>query len=199
MTEFVHHSEPGTGRPLLLLHGTGGDEFQLVQLGRMLAPEAPLLSPRGQSLEEGFPRFFRRQAEGVLDIEDLKARAVELAGWVDAHAAEPPLAVGYSNGANIASAMLLLRPHTLAGAILFRAMVPFQLDAVPDLRGKRVLILSGLADPMVPEGEPDRLAGILRAAGAEVAVSYQPAGHGLGASDIAAARDWLASSPQGSR
>jgi phospholipase/carboxylesterase len=193
--DFVHQSEPGTGRPLLLLHGTGGDEFQLLQLGRMLAPEAPLLSPRGRSLEEGMARFFRRHGEGRLDVEDLQEKALELADWVDARAPEPPLAVGYSNGANMASAILLLRPHTLAGGILFRAMLPFEPAQPPDLAGRRVLIVAGLADPMVPEGDPDRLAGTLRRAGAEVAVSYQPAGHELGASDIAAARDWIQGLP----
>ena len=189
--EFIHQAEPGRGRPLLLLHGTGGDEFQLLQLGRLLAPEAPLLSPRGRSQEEGVNRFFRRHGEGRLDVADLQERAVELAGWVDAHAAEPPLAVGYSNGANIASGILLLRPHTLFGAILFRAMVPFEPEALPDLRGKRVLLVAGLADPIVPEGDPDRLAELLRRAGAEVDLSYQPAGHELGARDMAAARDWI--------
>ena len=192
MTDFVHRSEPGTGRPLLLLHGTGGDEQQLLGLGRMLAPQAPLLSPRGRVLEDGMPRFFRRHAEGVLDEADLRERAVELAAWVDAQAAQPPVAVGFSNGANIASAMLLLSPHTLAGAILVRPMLPFRdFGEPPDLAHVRVLILGGLADTTVPEGEPDQLAALLRRGRAQVSVSWQPAGHQLGMGDIQAARDWL--------
>lgn len=197
MTDFTHHSEPGSGRPLLLLHSTGGDERQLVGLGRVLAPGAPLLSPRGQVLESGMPRFFRRFSDGAFDIDDLVARAQELARWVDAQAAEPPVAVGYSNGANIAAAVLLLSPHTLAGAMLVRPMLPFEpgrLPVPPDLAGKRVLLLSGLADPTVPDGQPDRLATVLREFGADVTLAWQAGGHELGASDVAAMRSWLSSS-----
>jgi phospholipase/carboxylesterase len=189
--EFIHIKEPGTGTPLLLLHGTGADETQLLGLGRLLAPGAPLLSPRGKVLENGMPRYFRRLAEGVFDQEDLHARALELAAWVDANADDPPLAVGFSNGANIAGAVLLLSPHTLSGALLIRAMVPFQPDPLPDLLGKRVLLLSGRADPMVAPGQPEELAGLLRRAGAQVELSWQNAGHELGAGDIAEARAWL--------
>ena len=189
--EFVHIKEPGTGTPLLLLHGTGADETQLLGLGRLLSPGAPLLSPRGRVLENGMPRYFRRLAEGVFDQEDLRARALELAAWADANADDPPLAVGFSNGANIASAMLLLSPHTLSGALLIRPMVPFEPDPLPELRGKRVLLLSGRADPMVAAGQPERLADLLRRAGAQVELSWQNAGHELGAGDVAEARAWL--------
>ncbi len=130
--DFIHLKEPGTGTPLLLLHGTGADETQLVGLGRLLLPGAPLLSPRGKVLENGMPRYFRRLAEGVFDEEDLRARALELAGWVDANADDPPIAVGFSNGANIAGAMLLLSPHTLNGALLIRPMVPLEPDPLPE-------------------------------------------------------------------
>jgi phospholipase/carboxylesterase len=191
VTDFIHRSEPGQGRPLLLLHGTGGDEEQLIGLGRMLAPEAPLISPRGKVLENGSPRFFRRLSEGVFDEEDLRARARELAAWVDSVAEQPPIAVGFSNGANIASAVLLQSPHTLAGAILIRAMVPFKVADPPDLSHARVLILAGLADTTVPEGQPDELAELLRRSGANVTLAWQPAGHQLGGGDIQAARDWL--------
>jgi phospholipase/carboxylesterase len=189
--DFIHVKEPGTGIPLLLLHGTGADENQLVGLGRMLSPGAPLLSPRGKVLENGMPRFFRRLAEGVFDEEDLRARALELAQWVDANADQPPLAVGFSNGANIASAMLLHSPHTLSGAVLNRPMVPLDPDPLPDLAGKRVLLLAGRADPMVAPGQPEKLAALLKRAGADVELSWQNAGHELGATDVAEARAWL--------
>ena len=128
---FIHHFEAGhdpTATPLLLLHGTGGNEHDLVPLGRELAPGAALLSPRGKVLENGMPRFFRRFAEGKFDEADVVARANELADFIAAsretHRIGAPIAVGFSNGANIAAALLLLRPEALAGAILLRAMVP---------------------------------------------------------------------------
>ncbi len=192
MTDFIHRSEPGSGRPLLLLHGTGGDEEQLLGLGRMLAPDAPLLSPRGKVLEDGMPRFFRRISEGDFDEDDLRQRARELAAWVDVKADQPPIAVGFSNGANIASAILLTSPHTLVGGILIRAMVPFKsYQDSPDLSHARVLILAGLADPIVPEDQPEALAELLKRNGAQVTLAWQPAGHQLGGGDIQAARDWL--------
>src|SRR5450755_4513769 len=119
---FTHRFEPGGAPPLLLLHGTGGDENDLLPLGRMVAPGAALLSPRGKVLEGGMPRFFRRLAEGVFDEQDLRRRTQELADFVEdarrAYGFEAPVALGFSNGANIASALLLLRPAALAGAAL---------------------------------------------------------------------------------
>src|SRR5277367_4652874 len=137
---FIHRFEPATRpglAPLLLLHGTGGDENDLLPLGQMISPGAALLSVRGQVLEHGMPRFFRRLAEGVFDENDVRRRANELADFVaDArkrYDLAAPIALGYSNGANIAAAMLLLRPQVLAGAILLRAMVPFAQPPKPDL------------------------------------------------------------------
>src|SRR4026209_2924110 len=129
--DFIHDCVPGSSsRTLLLLHGTGGNERDLIPLGRELDPNASLLSPRGKILENGMPRFFRRLAEGVFDLEDLKARTHELADFVLAAAREygfdagRVFAAGYSNGANIAASSLLLRPGMLAGAVLLRPMVP---------------------------------------------------------------------------
>ena len=150
---FIHRFEPATSPgqlPLLLLHGTGGDENDLLPLGRTVAPGAALLSPRGQTLEAGMPRFFRRLAEGVFDEDDLTRRTHELADFVERARAEhglpAPVALGFSNGANIAAAMLLLRPQVLAGAVLLRAMSPFAKPPAAALDGKPVLIVSGSFD-----------------------------------------------------
>lgn len=191
---FIHRFVPGTepGKaPLLLLHGTGGDENDLLPLGQMIAPGAALLSPRGKVLERGQPRFFRRLAEGVFDEEDVVRRAHELADFVEGTGLAAPIAVGFSNGANIAAAMMLLRPEVLAGAVLIRAMVPLATPPRADLAGKRVLILSGAMDPIVPEANAARLAADLTAAGAAVTHEVLPAGHGLTQADIRLARDWL--------
>ena len=196
---FVHRFEPGTDRttpPLLLLHGTGGDENDLIELGRMVAPQTALLSPRGKVLEGGMPRFFRRLAEGVFDEDDVKRRAHELADFVgearEAYDLPAPIALGFSNGANIAAAMLLLRPEVLAGAVLIRAMVPLSQPPAADLSGKPVLILSGAMDPLVPAENAARLAAQLSEAGAKVAHRTLPAGHGLSQADISLTRQFLA-------
>jgi len=155
--DFIHEFVPGTSsRTLLLLHGTGGNERDLIPLGRELDPNAALLSPRGKVLENGMPRFFRRLAEGVFDLEDLKRRTNELADFVAAAARHYKLAadhivgVGYSNGANIAASMLLLRPEIMRAAILFRAMVPLVPDTLPDLSSVRVWIGAGDQDRGTP-------------------------------------------------
>ena len=196
--DFIHEFVPGTSsRTLLLLHGTGGNERDLIPLGRELDANAALLSPRGKILENGMPRFFRRLAEGVFDLEDLKYRANELADFVSAaaqhygFASDKLAAVGYSNGANIAGAMLLLRPEVLPIAILFRAMVPLHPDKLPNLSSVRVWIGAGDQDPIVPASETKRLAELLRHAGADVTIQFAQAAHGLTNDDIKAARGWL--------
>ena len=196
--DFIHEFVPGTSnRTLLLLHGTGGNERDLIALGRELDPNAPLLSPRGKVLENGMPRFFRRLAEGVFDLEDLKYRTNELADFVAAaaqhygFAIDQSVAVGYSNGANIAASMLLLRPEVLPTAILFRAMVPLDPDKEPDLSSVRVWIGAGTNDPIIPTSETKALAALLRNARADVTIRYFQAGHELTMADVEAARDWL--------
>jgi predicted esterase len=200
----VHKWVPAeqTGLPtLLLLHGTGGDESDLLPLGRTLLPGSALLSPRGNVLEHGAPRFFRRLAEGVFDIEDLHRRTEQLSDFVDAASEHYgfPLdslyAVGYSNGANIAASLLLSRPEVLAGGVLFRAMVPFEAAKVPSLKGKRALISAGRLDPMISQAGTERLASILRDAGAAVELEWQPTGHGLTPGDVKAGQRFLQSLP----
>ena len=199
---FVHRFEPGTNPdapPLLLLHGTGGNEHDLIPLGEAIAAGAALLSPRGKVLEHGMPRFFRRLAEGVFDQDDVRRRAHELADFVKAARNEygivAPTALGYSNGANIAAAVMVLRPEVLAGAILFRAMVPLTSPSTPAssdaLAGKGVLIVSGLRDPIAPSEHVAQLKALLEAAGAEVVHRSVPAGHELTQSDLTLAREWL--------
>jgi phospholipase/carboxylesterase len=196
--DFIHEFVPGSSsRTLLLLHGTGGNERDLIPLGRELDPNAALLSPRGKVLENGMPRFFRRLAEGVFDLEDLKYRTNELADFLAAaaqhygFASDNVVAIGYSNGANIAASMLLLGPEMLSAAILFRAMVPLVPENLPDLSSVRAWIGAGSDDPIIPTAETKRLAELLRGAGADVTIRYFQAGHELTAADVEAARDWL--------
>ena len=195
---FIAGQERLPRRVLLLLHGTGGDENDMIPLGRDLDPAAGFLSPRGKVLENGMPRFFRRLAEGIFDEEDIVRRAHELADFVIAAAAqykfdlERVTAVGYSNGANIAAAILLLRPEVLARAVLFRAMIPLLPPAMPDLSHTRVLLSSGEHDPIVPKENAERLAAMLRDAGANVTLRFEPAGHALAFGDIEAAKEWIA-------
>jgi predicted esterase len=196
--DFIHEFVPGTStRTLLLLHGTGGNERDLISLGRELDPRAALLSPRGKVLENGMPRFFRRLAEGVFDLEDLKKRTNELADFVAAaaqhygFASDNVIAVGYSNGANIAASMLLLRPEILRGAVLFRAMVPLVAEDLPDLSSVHVWIGAGSEDPIIPTSETQRLVELLRSARADVTLRFFNAGHGLTNSEVETAGRWL--------
>ncbi len=182
--------------PVLLLHGTGGDETDLLPLGQAVAPGSALLSPRGNVLEGGMPRFFRRLREGVFDEADVRRRANELADFVEearaVYGIAAPIALGFSNGANIAAAALLLRPEAFAGAVLLRPMSPLREPPAATLAGKPVLMLSGTADPIVAADDVGRLAATLRASGASVDHRTFPTGHGLAQADLAAARDWIA-------
>lgn len=196
--EFIHRFVPGESRStLLLLHGTGGSENDLLTVGQEILPGAALLSPRGRVLENGMSRFFRRLAEGVFDLEDLKQRTHELADFIEAAAAHYGLdrqriiAVGYSNGANIAASTLLLRPGVLSAAILLRAMVPLEPETTPDLTGVQVLMASGRFDSLVPHASAERLAAMLKHAGADVTLRWQEAGHRLENEEIVAAQNWL--------
>ncbi|GEO17185.1 alpha/beta hydrolase [Microvirga aerophila] len=195
---FIHRIKPATepGKPpILLLHGTGGNEDDLLPLGGMIAPGSALLSPRGKVLEGGMPRFFRRLREGIFDEEDVRRRAHELADFIaqarESYNLAAPIAVGFSNGANIAAAVLQLRPEALAGAALLRAMVPLQDPPAADLSGKPVLILSGASDPIVPADNARRLASLLQTTGATVEHRVLPTGHGLSQTDVALTKAWI--------
>jgi phospholipase/carboxylesterase len=194
---FVPAARPGLP-PLLLLHGTGGNEDDLLPLGERLLPGAAVLSPRGQVLENGMPRFFRRLAEGVFDEDDLRRRTHELADFVEAArqsydlGSMPPIAVGFSNGANIAAAMLLLRPGALGGGLLFRPMVPLVPDPLPVLGGVPVQINAGMADPIVTHAQSEALGDLLRRSGASVSLDWIRGGHGLTQPDLDIGARWLA-------
>jgi predicted esterase len=182
---------------LLLLHGTGGNEDDLIPLARELDPHSAILSPRGKVLENGMPRFFRRFAEGVFDVEDLKFRTNELADFVTSASREyefdprTVVAVGYSNGANIAASMLLLRPQVISAAILFRAMVPLVPERLPDLSGKSVLLSEGEFDHIVGTAQAEKLKELLQESGANVTLNWAPSDHSLTQEEIFKARSFL--------
>jgi len=201
---FVHRYVPpdsraelAGGTTLLLLHGTGGDEEDLIPVGRELLPGAGMLSPRGKVLERGAPRFFRRLAEGVFDQEDLARRTEELAQFIEAAIttyqleADGIVAVGFSNGANIAASLLLRRPGLLRGAVLFSPMVPFSPEAKSQLVGTSVFIGAGRADPIAPPAEAERLAAMLRDSGADVTLHWETGGHSLTRAELDMAREWI--------
>ena len=195
---FAHRFFPGeSGATLLVLHGTGGSEDDLVPLGRELAPEAAILSPRGKVSEYGAARFFRRLAEGVFDHEDLVFRTHELAEFLEEASREygfdpsKLVAVGYSNGANIAASLMLIHPRLLRAAVLFRAMVPFEPEEPVDLTGMPVFLAAGQMDRMIPPQNTQRLAEILTEAGADLDLRWRDTGHALTYEEVAEAKVWF--------
>lgn len=195
-----HVWEPASGpasRTLLLLHGTGGDENDLLGLGRQIDPKANLLSPRGNVLENGMPRFFRRLSEGVFDLDDLRVRVADLATWLDVAVPHYAIdraslyAVGYSNGANTAASLMLLKPGAIAGGVLMRSMLPLEPATRPELAGTRVLMLTGASDPIVPPASAAKLDTLLSSSGAAVEHHKMDAGHNLTRKDLALATEWF--------
>jgi phospholipase/carboxylesterase/glyoxalase family protein len=197
---FAHRFLPGddeAGPTLLLLHGTGGSEEDLIPLGQDLAPGASILSARGKVSEYGAARFFRRLAEGVFDHEDLLFRTHELAEFIEAAAEgygfqrSKVIAVGYSNGANVAGSMILLHPGLLRAAVLFRPMVPFEPEVTPDLSGMPIFMAAGRMDRMIPQDNTQHLADILTEAGADVDLRWRNVGHPLTYEEVGEAKEWL--------
>ncbi len=198
MSDFIHHFERGTGQiTVLALHGTGGVETDLVPLALDLFPGANVLSPRGRVSENGANRFFRRLSEGVFDGENLREETDALAAFIRSSSqkygfdASQVVALGYSNGANIAASLLLSHPQALHGAILLRAMTPFTPQTLPDLNGKAVFLAAGRQDPMVPMPNVDGLARMLETARAEVTLRFENAAHNLTRLEIEAARAFV--------
>lgn len=199
---FVHRFMPAgdetSAETLVVLHGTGGDENDLIGIGQTVAPGAAILSPRGNVLENGAPRFFKRLAEGVFDPKEVRSRAEELARFIRAAVTEYGLnperifALGYSNGANVASAAMFIGPTLFRGAILFRPMLVFEPYERPDLSGTGVFISAGRMDPIVPVKSVERLTKLFEASHADVTLKWQSAGHNLVPSEVREAADWLA-------
>ena len=196
LAAYVHRWIPGSDDAVLLLHGTGGSENDLIPLAAELMPGAAVLSPRGNVLEGAMPRFFRRLAEGVFDLEDLAFRTTQLAAFVRAASESYGFdlarltTIGFSNGANIAASVLLSEPGVIRRAVLFRAMLPRE-DSTVQAAGARVYIGAGRRDPIVPVASVERLAALLREGGAEVTLDWREAGHGLMPDDVRQAKRWL--------
>ena len=194
---YIHAGLPGSpGGPLFFLfHGTGGDERQLVSLGRDLLPDAAIVSPRGDVSEFGAARFFRRTGEGVYDMDDLALRTEKMAAFVRAHrdAAKPSavIGLGYSNGANILASVLFAEPELFDAAVLMHPLIPFEPQISGGLTGKRVLITAGRRDPICPPNLTSRLEAYLRAASADVTIAWHEGGHELRPNEIEAARRFL--------
>ncbi|OCA91905.1 alpha/beta hydrolase [Pseudobacillus wudalianchiensis] len=195
--KHIFQSGKKSGKPvLLLLHGTGGDERGLLPLAEIVDPEASILSVRGNVLEHGMPRFFKRLAEGVFDEEDLIFRTNELNHFLDEAASkyqfdrENIVAIGYSNGANIAASLLFHYAHSLKAAILHHPMVPRRGIDLPDLSGKKVFIAAGINDPICPQQESLELQQLLEGAQAAVTVHWEHHGHQLTMSEVQAAKQW---------
>ena len=191
MPDFIHLSEPGDPT-LVMLHGTGGDEADMLAFGeRLRRPGMGLLAPRGKEPEGGMNRWFRRKAQGVFDLPNLFERADELADWVEETRPGRRIAVGFSNGANVAAAVLLRRPEAFSAALLLAPMVPFEPETLPDLMGVRVHMDCGEHDPLVPRENAARLAALLSKAGARVSVRWHPRGHTLDPEGVERAKEFL--------
>ena len=195
---FVPAKDAGSDETLIVLHGTGGDENDLIGIGQAVAPGAAILSPRGNVLENGAPRFFRRLAEGVFDPKEVRSRAEELARFIRAavitYGLDPGrvFALGYSNGANVASTVMLVEPGLLQAAILFRPMLVYEPPDKKELDGSAVFISAGRMDPIVPTASLERLVELFESARADVTLKWQLAGHNLVPSEVREAADWLA-------
>jgi len=193
---YIHRAGSDSKRPLLLLHGTGGNEHDLLGLADAVAPERSVLSPRGRVLENGMNRYFRRFAEGLLDEDDIRVRAAELETFISGatrhHGLAAPIALGFSNGANIAAALLTAYPDLLSGAVLLRAMAPFKAMPKFTLPGTPVLLISGAQDQMISPADAKRLAETFTAAGARLTQEILPTGHGLTQNDLSHITRFLA-------
>lgn len=196
MKHLFNEGESNNDTTLLLLHGTGGNENDLLSLAQMIDPTASVLSVRGNVLENGMPRFFRRLAAGVFDEEDLINRTEELNDFITKASKDygfnrdKVIAIGYSNGANIAASLLYHYIDALRGAVLHHPMVPRRGIELPNLTGKNVLITAGKQDPMCPPEESEDLQEMLQNAGADVETFWMDGGHQLVQEEVVKAKEW---------
>lgn len=196
MKHIYEQGTDNTAPVLLLLHGTGGTERDLLGIAKHIDEGASVLSVRGNVLENGMPRFFKRLAEGVFDIEDLKFRTEELNNFIDQAAEQysfdrsKVVAIGYSNGANIAASLMFHYKDALAGAILHHPMVPLRGMKLPDLSDKQIFIAAGENDPICAPQETEELNELLEGAGASIELLWERYGHQLSRSEIEAAKAW---------
>ncbi len=197
--EHVFNKGSNPKKPtLLLLHGTGGNEYDLLPLAKQVDAEANVLSVRGNVSENGMPRFFKRLAEGVFDEEDLIFRTKELNEFLDEAALmyefdrENIMAIGYSNGANIAASLLFHYENTLKGAILHHPMVPRRDIDLPDLSEQSIFIAAGTNDPICLPEESKELLELLEGANATVDIHWEDNGHQLMQTEVSAASNWYA-------
>ena len=196
-TNSFQDKESNKNLTFVLLHGTGGNEEDLIFLGKEIDPNASILSPLGKVLENGMPRFFKRLAEGVFDMEDLRFRTHQLADFIQNCSLQykfdlnQTIAVGFSNGANIASSILLLRPDVIQGAILFRAMVPLLPDSLPNLSNKKILLSAGLNDPIVSRTETENLYRLFQKTNSNITLKWQHSSHNLIQNDLITAKEWF--------
>ena len=197
---FIHKFIRKSGKwTILVLHGTGGNEHDLIPLAEEIDSDDSILSVRGKVLENGMPRYFRRLSSGIFDLEDLRNRTFELANFIELagkkYEFEPKsvIALGYSNGANIAASILFLKPETLKGAVLLRAMVPFTPEALPNLSQKRIFLSSGKFDPIIPRLKVMELAELLQRAHAQITMNWEESDHSLTQEEIQRVRNWVRS------
>ncbi len=197
--KYTYHYHEGTiAQTLLLLHGVGGNERDMDQIGQLLGPDAHWLSPKGKITVDGYARYFTRRDDSSFDPAEVTTETNDMVQFITQAQADhnitkyPLVAIGYSNGANLIASLLAKQPNLVTKAILFRGMLPVDFVENPDLQGTSVLLVNGRDDPIMDPVRVNQLAVYLTAHGANVTQHWLPAGHQLSSDDIIIAKQWLA-------